>query len=439
MGSLFWRVFGSFWLALMLTGVLTFLLIRTFNQDNWILNHHPGLKNFAATWLSLYETGATDQAQTFLQQQHRQYRIHTQILDENTISLTGTPPSRILEREARYSKHRQPWRRITEEITSNHGQTYLLIYRIPYSELGAWQRSNALRPMSALLIALFVLSIMSMLLTLSITRPLNRLRHAVHDLAHTSYHQEQLSQLAQRRDEFGVLASDFNTMGQRLQGLISNQRQLLRDVSHELRSPLARLQIALALAERGTEEQRRKLWPRLQRECERLDALIDEILTLARLDQVQTKQQSFAITPLLTKLIDDAALLQPNQIIAITGIKNLTYQGWPELLQRAIDNLLRNALRFNPAGLPIEVHITRQDNQLSISVRDQGPGVSDEWLAQLGHSFFRVPGQNQDGYGLGLTIAQRAVEKHNGQLELNNHPQGGFIATIKLPLSNITS
>lgn len=436
MRSLFWRVLGAFWLALILTGALTYLLVRMFNQDDWVLNHHPGLVGFAPSWLNLYESGATQSALQHLQQQRQHYRIHTQILDENGASLTGPHSSRALAREEQHNKRSLPWRRITQEVTSSSGQAYLFVYRISNSELNAWQRNNALRPISALIIALIVLTAMSLLLTLSITRPLNRLRNAVHDLGQTTYHQEQLSQLAKRRDELGVLAADFNHMGQRLQGLISSQRQLLRDVSHELRSPLARLQVALALAERGNQTQRQALWPRLQRECKRLDGLIDEILTLARLDQVQTPKQTIVIDQLLEKLCDDANLLAPEQTIEVSAVKNLHYPGWPDLLQRALDNLLRNALRFNPPEKPIQIEVSQHDSHLTISVRDHGPGVSAEWFAQLGDSFFRVPGQDQQGYGLGLAIAKRAVEQHGGQLRFSNHPQGGFVASVQLPLRN---
>ncbi len=433
MRSLFWRILGAFWLALVLMGALTYLLVRMFNQDDWILNHHPGLKDFAPTWLSLYESGATEPALYYLNEQKRHYRIETQILNESGMSLGKELSQRSLAWEAKRDKQRLPWRRITQEITGNNGQSYLFVYRIAHSELGAWQRNNGLRPTSALLIALSVLTVMSLLLTLSITRPLKRLRDAVHDLGQTTYQKEHLSQLASRRDELGVLAADFNHMGQRLQGLIKSQRQLLRDVSHELRSPLARLQVALALAERGNQEQRAALWPRLHRECERLDALINEILTLARLDQVQDAKQSIAIDELLNKLRDDALLLEPEQNIKISGAQYCTYQGWPDLLQRALDNLLRNALRFNPTPEPICIEVTQYAGGLKVSIRDHGPGVSEEWLNQLGDSFFRVPGQVQQGYGLGLAIAKRAIEQHGGTLSFNNHPGGGFIVSVQLP------
>ena len=436
MRSLFWRILGAFWLALVVMGALTYLLVRMFNQDTWILNHHPGLKNFATTWLSLYESGATEPALFYLQQQKRRYRIETQILDDNGVSLGRELSSRSLAWEAKRGMQHLPWRRITQEITDSNGKSYLFVYRIAHSELGAWQRNNGLRPLSALVLALVVLTVMSLLLTLSITRPLSRLRDAVHDLGQTTYQKEHLSQLATRRDELGVLAADFNHMGQRLQGLIKSQRQLLRDVSHELRSPLARLQVALALAERGDANERATLWPRLHLECERLDALINEILTLARLDQVQENKQVIAIDQLLYKLRDDAALLEPEQSIEISCAANCTYLGWPEILQRALDNLLRKALRFNPEAMPIHIEVSQQATGVTIRIRDHGPGVAENWLSQLGDNFFRVPGQTQQGYGLGLTIAKRAIEQHGGQLLFRNHPDGGFVATVQLPLTS---
>ena len=435
MRSLFWRILGAFWLSLVLMGALTYLLVRMFNQDAWILNHHPGLKDFSATWLSLYESGETEAALYYLQQQKRRYRIETQILDENSLSLGREQSLRSLEWEAKRGMRHLPWRRITQEVTDSNNKSYLFVYRIAHSELDGWQHNNGLQPpVIALAIALIVLTVMSLLLTLSITRPLSRLRDAVHDLGQNTYQKEHLSQLATRRDELGILAADFNHMGQRLQDLIKSQRQLLRDVSHELRSPLARLQVALALAERANEEERQRLWPRLQLECERLDTLINEILTLARMDQVQAPKQSIVLNELLCKLRDDAALLAPQQQIEISANQSLLYSGWPDVLQRALDNLLRNALRFNPAPQPIEITVSQWVDYISISIRDHGPGVSDEWLSQLGDSFFRVPGQAQQGYGLGLAIAKRAIEQHDGQLKFSNHPDGGFVATVELPV-----
>jgi two-component system OmpR family sensor kinase len=107
--------------------------------------------------------------------------------------------------------------------------------------------------------------------------------------------------------------------------------------------------------------------------------------------------------------------------------------GWPSVLERALDNLLRNALRFNPVGQPIELSASIEGNELRLSVRDHGPGANPEHLGQLGEPFYRAPNQTAPGYGLGLAIAKRAAEKHGGSLLLGNHPQGGFVASIVVP------
>lgn len=437
MRSLFWRVFASFWLAIALVAGLSLLLGHAANQDSWIIARHPAIANLAGNWVKTYESGDRSRAQSLLERRRVRYHMDIQVLDINYLPLMrGAFSPRAAFIEERADKDRPlPWRRLTEEYTSPSGNTYLFIYRLPYPELDAWRRSSLLWPMSALVIALVVLTLFSLLLTLSITRPLNRLRSAVHDLGHTVYQQESLARLARRGDELGVLAKDFNRMGQRLQGLIGSQRQLLRDVSHELRSPLARLRIALALVERAGTEERERLWPRLTQECDRLEALISEILALARLDAEPGMSHRIELLPLLNKLREDARLSHPEQTIAVDIEPGASVFGWPDMLERAVDNLLRNAARFNPPGQPIEVQARSEDQRLRLSVRDHGPGVAEEHLEHLGEPFFRAPGQNASGHGLGLAIARRAVERHGGSLSLANHAEGGFVATLDLPLA----
>ncbi|WP_422911675.1 sensor histidine kinase [Pseudomonas sp. MAC6] len=438
MRSLFWRIFASFWLAIALVAGLSMLLGRMLNQDAWLLSQHPALERFAEKWTQRYESQGPRAAQALLEQRKRKFRIDVQVLDDSGQPLVeGTFPPRAAAFEARHrNEKRLPWRRLSAEYTSpQSGETYLLIYRIPLPEIAAWQRDSLLWPLSALGIAMLVLTLFSLWLTLSITRPLNRLRGAVHDLGQTAYQQNSLAKLAERRDELGVLAADFNRMGERVQGLISSQRQLLRDVSHELRSPLARLRIALALTERADAATRESYWPRLSQECDRLEALISEILTLARLDAEPGAAQPINLDELLHKLQEDARLDAPEQKIEIQLESGLQLNGWPDMLQRALDNLLRNALRFNPTGHAIEISARREGEQLCLSVRDHGPGAALEHLSRLGEPFFRAPGQTSSGHGLGLAIARRAAERHGGQLELANHAQGGFVATLRVPLT----
>ena len=439
MRSLFWRIFASFWLAIVLVAGLSMILGRLLNQDAWILSQHPALQGVPEEWASIYESKGQEAAQDYLQQRKRNFHIDTQVLDDSGNALIqGTFPPRAAAFEKRQhdDPRRLPWRRLTTEYTSpSSGDTYLFIYRIPHPELDDWHRGSLLWPLSALTIAFLVLTGLSLLLTLSITRPLGQLRGAVHDLGQAAYQQHTLARLANRRDEFGVLAGDFNRMGERLQDLISSQRQLLRDVSHELRSPLARLRIALALAERAEPEDRVKLWPRLERECDRLEALISEILALARMDANLGAAQPLDISALLANRQQEAQLNEPEQQVTVQVDPNATLQGWPDMLERALDNLVRNALRFNPVGQPIELQAERIDDQVRLSVRDHGPGVLDEHLARLGEPFYRAPDQTAPGHGLGLAIARRAAERHGGTLELANHPEGGFVASLMLPVA----
>ncbi|MDR0277867.1 MAG: HAMP domain-containing histidine kinase [Paucimonas sp.] len=443
MRSLFWRILASFWLAITLVAGLSIGMGHMLNQDAWILSRHPGLNSLAKNWTERYEKMGPEVAQQYLEQRKRRYHIDTQVLNEaGEAVVPGTFPRRAAVFEQRQGNdHRPlPWRRLTAEYTSpTSGETYLLIYRIPHPELDAWHRDSLIWPLSALGIALVVLTLFSLLVTLSITRPLSRLRGAVHDLGQASYQQNSLARLASRRDEFGVLANDFNRMGSRLQSLIGSQRQLLRDVSHELRSPLARLRIALALAERAEPEQRDSYWPRLTRECDRLEALISEILVLARVDAEQAHAEPVDVNAVVNGVCKDAQLGAPEQVIRLTETPGLSLPGWPTLVERAVDNLLRNALRFNPEGQPIEVNAERDGEHILLSVRDHGPGVAAEHLEQLGEPFFRAPGQTAPGHGLGLAIARKAAERHGGALQLANHPQGGFVATLVLPVQGPAS
>ncbi|MFS0827973.1 sensor histidine kinase [Pseudomonas phoenicis] len=439
MRSLFWRILASFWLAIALVAGLSILLGHMLNQDTWILSRHPGLNHLASEWTERYEQQGIAPAQRLLEQRKQQYKIDVQVLnDSGEAVVPGTFPRRAADFEARQQNddRRLPWRRLTQEYVSpTSGETYLLIYRIPHPELDAWHRDSLMWPLSALGIALVVLTLFSLFVTLSITRPLSRLRGAVHDLGQTTYQQHSLARLADRRDEFGVLADDFNKMGARLQSMIASQRQLLRDVSHELRSPLARLRIALALAERADAEQRQALWPRLTRECDRLEDLISEILELARVDAEQPHAEPVDLNALLGSVRKDAQLSDAEQDVRLEAEPGLVLQGWPTLIERAVDNLLRNALRFNPPGQPIELSASRDQERIVVSVRDHGPGVVQEHLAHLGEPFFRAPGQQASGHGLGLAIARKAVERHGGSLSLGNHAQGGFEARIELPVA----
>lgn len=430
MHSLFWRILGAFWLALILTGTLSFLLTRFINQDSWILSQHPAFSQLTTNWLSLHGNKHDKEAQQLLNELRQKYRIFTQVFDEEGNILSSMTRMRA---QPAHQNAQPGWRRLTQEVLDNQGNTFLFVYRIPNAELTKWRHNHMIGPIVLIAVAVFVLTLVSLLLTFSITRPLTRLRHAVHELGETSYQQQHLAKLAQRKDELGVLAADFNKMGQHVQDMLNSQRQLLRDVSHELRSPLARLQIGLALAERASPEKQQEFWPKLTQECERLDALINEILILARMEQEQPELEQTNLAGLLHKLTDDYQLVFPEQRIQVDCPAETELWLVSSFLQCALDNLLRNALRFNPANQPVKISVQQNEAGVNISIRDHGPGVEPELLEKLTQPFMRAQGQQYTGYGLGLSITERAVRRMRGRLSLANHSEGGFVARIHLP------
>jgi len=140
------------------------------------------------------------------------------------------------------------------------------------------------------------------------------------------------------------------------------------------------------------------------------------------------------LNALLATLQKDAQLGSPEQTVRLEAEPVLNLTGWPTMIERAVDNLLRNAQRFNPVGQSIEMQASRQGERIVVSVRGHGPGVQAEHLSQLGEPFYRARRQTAAGHGLGLAIARRAAERHGGTLVLANHPQGGFVASLELPL-----
>jgi len=197
---------------------------------------------------------------------------------------------------------------------------------------------------------------------------------------------------------------------------------------------LARLRIGLALGSQRDLAADAALWQRLDRECDRLDRLIDAILTLSRLDSEADPAQTFALDPLLARVVEDAQFATPELSIKLQGTSHLELRGWPEQLASAFDNLLRNAQRFSPPAGHIRLNVEPAGTHWEISIEDEGSGVAEPWLDRLSEPFVRVPGQPADsGYGLGLTIAARAIARHNGSLRFSRAPQGGLRAVIQLP------
>jgi two-component system sensor histidine kinase CpxA len=239
-----------------------------------------------------------------------------------------------------------------------------------------------------------------------------------------------------RGDEMGQLGRTVDQMADRIELLMKSQRRLLQDISHELRSPLARLGVAVELARGGGDPA--AALNRVEREANRLNTLVGELIQVTRAegDPAGLALESVRLDELVNRILEDVHIeAQKREIILRPSVAECEMDGSPELLRRAVENIIRNAIRYSPEGTQVDVSLTRTDKALRISVRDYGVGVPEESIGSIFDPFYRVEkdrGRTSGGVGLGLAIAKRAVELHHGTLSATNvHP--GLRVDIEFP------
>ena len=301
-------------------------------------------------------------------------------------------------------------------------------------------------PLSILVIALVVSGAVCFFLARYLAAPVDKLRHATRQMAAGDLNVRVLPALKGRQDDLGLLASDLDAMAERLRHLLETKEQLLRDVSHELRSPLARLQIALSLARREESAAERHL-ARIACEADRLEQLIARTLKLARLERgVHALEHARVdISALLRNIAADVAIEADARgcFVTVQAEPELVVSGDPELLRSAFENVIRNAVSYSPADTLVVVGARRTVSGASsapaveITVRDHGPGVPDRDLQLIFEPFYRVEAAREHrsggGEGLGLAIAARAVTLHGGAIQARNLASGGLGISITLP------
>jgi two-component system, OmpR family, sensor kinase len=293
-----------------------------------------------------------------------------------------------------------------------------------------------------LAIALAVSGLVSYGFARSITRPLERLAASARRLAGGDLSARAGGRDASRRDELGGLAREFDDMATRLAALIEARKHLLRDMSHELRSPLARLQMAVGIARQPGADAERQL-ERIERESERLEALIARILDYARLerDPSTLAREEVDLVELVRRVVHDAEFESQSPGRVELEVAAEAEAGWariphadPSVLHTAVDNVVRNALLHGGDG-PITVSVTASAGTVTIQVRDHGPGVPPRDLERIFEPFYRVAtdGPRADGHGVGLALARQAAALHGGRVVAANADGGGLRVGILLP------
>ncbi|MQA18762.1 sensor histidine kinase [Rugamonas rivuli] len=298
-------------------------------------------------------------------------------------------------------------------------------------------RFQPLTPWVPIVAAVLASLLFSVLLAWYFSRPIRALRQAFDAAAG--------GDLAPRfgagkgSSELNDLGRDFDRMTARLRSLIDGQTRLLHDVSHELRSPLARLQAAIGLAHQQPEKLAASL-ERIERESVRMDKLVGELLTLARLEAgaIKANQEEINMAELLDQIADDANYEASSQQRSVVqeGEADVLVAGQADLLGRAIENVVRNAIKHSPeAGVvQLQTLVLPDARQLRIRVLDRGPGVAPSDLATIFQPFFRSSSASVEGHGLGLAIAQHVIEAYGGNIKATNRADGGLCVEMVLPV-----
>ncbi|GAB2677329.1 ATP-binding protein [Aliiglaciecola aliphaticivorans] len=296
-------------------------------------------------------------------------------------------------------------------------------------------------PVALTLSVLFVSGSLCALFVWSLLRPIRQLQKSARQVANGDLTQH-LAFASKRGDEIGELGKDFNSMTKRLSQLIGSQKRLVADISHELRSPLARLQLAIGIAQNQQEplpESIEKQLLRIEKEAQQIDSMIGQVLRLSRLeaDVAVEDRQLVSLENCLTELFNDAAFEAQNsgKQLILGDIPELTLNCYPNLLKSAVGNVISNGIKYS--STKVEVSVSNLTTTLQVTVKDDGQGVPESDLEDMFKPFYRLSAsRNRDtgGIGLGLAIVKQAVKVHGGQVIAVNSPEGGLMVTITIPI-----
>jgi two-component system sensor histidine kinase CpxA len=435
---LFWKLFLTMWLSIVGFSASIGLLNDKLAREQWAEEpantFSRGMYRIAQRLKITLATAGPEAA--------REELVAIPRMSRNYIFVVDDKDAEILQRDAILNALRARHGRMeAESVQAKGGQqhTIFLVDRIPPTTiLAPGPEGTALRILAGALISALV----SFFLARSLTAPLEELRTATRRIAAGDLDARVAQSTPQRRDEFGELGADFNQMATRLQTMQQASRRLLRDVSHELRSPLARLSVALEIARKKGSETLKPELDRIGLEGERLESLVNDVLGLLRETSENSPKQdeTLDLAALLSELVEVVNYEVPTGKPGVqwTSMAPVMFHGDRELLWRTMENLLRNALRHTDAerGVILELRPDAVKRQLLLSVRDFGTGVPEAELEKIFEPFYRVQesrDRHSGGHGIGLSIASAAVVRHGGVIKASNAEGGGLCVSVCLP------
>ena len=462
MHSLFVRIFVLFWIAMAIIVAGSIAVTFTVAAREYESREFQRRPATAVQASEVLARGGVDALRTWLlANRHSMPDRDLYIIGPNGEDILGRPLSESAERRLEFFRESMsegeppalppgavPGRpppprnfrpqRALAQIVAPDGTTYtvLLVPRRP-SIFGAL----SLPGISARIlgIALVVSAFASWWLAQHLSAPIRRMQEGARALAGESLDVRVSAGLEDRKDELAVLARDFDAMADRLRANRGALTQLLRDISHELRSPLARMRLALGLARQPSADTVRQL-DRMEREIERLDVLISQVLKLARLNgtDVPFEREPVDVDEVIDEVVRDAEFegTAKGCRVETHGAAGSVVNGSRELLRSAIENVLRNAVRYSPQGAHVEVAVERNAAGLTIAIRDRGPGVPAAELEHIFEPFYRVAesrDRDSGGEGIGLAITSQVMKAHGGTARAENRAGGGFEVRLNLP------
>jgi len=451
MRSIFLRIFLSFWLALALFVVLAILATAAMRPTRQISAVEALQPKFLSEAVEAYQSGGQTRAREYLRNLHDTQHIRSVLFNEQG-NLVGHPVGPWFDEVFKGQRHTTDtllgrlnprFQMLKASMDGTDGHRYTLVTELPPGQ-GATFGPNGI-PGLGILIAVLTSGIVCYFLASYLTSPIIRLRQATQKLAAGNLSARVGGRVSSSSNEISQLVRDFDKMAEQIENLVNAQSRLLKDISHELRSPLARLTVALELARQRTGPEAQTILDRISLESSRMNELIGSLMTISRLESGagNLKKVPVELEQIIDEVARDAAFEAQARNCQVEAeiVDELPVLGDPALLHSAIENVVRNATRYTADGSTVKIRAQAAQRgnarEAVIVVSDAGPGVPADSLDRIFRPFYRIDdarGRSTGGVGLGLAITEQAVRLHGGSVRASNLPEGGLRVEIRLPL-----